>query len=46
MEKQLEAVEETLAKLSNNALRYSKQFSWNRIADASDTIVKAVKQSW
>jgi glycosyltransferase involved in cell wall biosynthesis len=34
--------EESLAKLSQNALSYSKQFSWNRTADAFDIILKAV----
>jgi glycosyltransferase involved in cell wall biosynthesis len=34
--------EESLAKISQNALSYSKQFNWNRTADAFDTIVKAV----
>lgn len=34
--------EESLAKLSENALSYSKQFSWNRTADAFDIILKTV----
>lgn len=34
--------EESLTKLSQNALSYSKQFSWNRTADAFDVVVKTV----
>lgn len=36
--------EESLTKLSQNALIYSKQFSWNRTADALDIVVKTVSR--